>query len=98
MPVSASAKPLVGDDSDGAKPWSHYMLDIYISKKGPPLGTLYTHELEELAREALKHRQGELRLLPCCICPLILRVVQMPSSIRSVAQAWGLRTLPIFSN
>ncbi|KAI0088638.1 oxidoreductase [Irpex rosettiformis] len=41
-----------------AKPWSSYMLDIYVTRKGPALGTLYMHELEEKAREKLKDLPG----------------------------------------
>ncbi|KAI0698139.1 oxidoreductase [Cytidiella melzeri] len=44
--------------SSDTKPWSSYMLDIYTSRKGPALGTLYMKELEEMAREKLKERPG----------------------------------------
>ena len=59
--MPGSDTPLVTAQSGALKPWSHYMLDIYVSKKGPPLGTLYIHEVEELAREALKDRKGTPR-------------------------------------
>lgn len=41
-----------------ATPWSKYMLDLYTSRRPPPLGTLYIQEIEELARHKLKDRTG----------------------------------------
>ncbi len=40
------------------------MLDIYMTRKGPALGTLYMHELEEKAREKLKDQPGTF--IYCC--------------------------------
>ena len=43
--------------------WSSYNLQIYASRKGPPLGTLLFNELEEKAREKLKNHPSELNAL-----------------------------------
>ena len=43
--------------------WSSYNLQIYASRKGPPLGTLLFNELEEKAREKLKDHPSELKAL-----------------------------------
>jgi hypothetical protein len=40
-------------------PWSSYMTEIYLGRRGPqPLGTVIYEEIEELAREKLKDHQG----------------------------------------
>jgi hypothetical protein len=40
-------------------PWSSYMAEIYLGRRGPqPLGTVIYEEIEELAREKLKDHQG----------------------------------------
>lgn len=38
------------------------MIDIYLTRQPPPLGTLYFHELEQKAREKLKDRPSEFTL------------------------------------
>ncbi|THG99093.1 hypothetical protein EW026_g3182 [Hermanssonia centrifuga] len=38
------------------KPWSNYMLEVYVSKKPPTLGTYSVDRIEQLAREKLKDR------------------------------------------
>lgn len=39
--------------------WSQYMLEIYMSRKGPqPLGTVVFDEIEQRAQEKLKEYPG----------------------------------------
>lgn len=53
----AEADPLV----DSGNPWSSYISEIYNSGRPPhPLGTVVPEEIEEKARERLKHQRGQL--------------------------------------
>ena len=43
-------------------PWSTYMVDLIIGRRGPqPLGTVIYEEIEEKAREKLKDYPGQLQ-------------------------------------
>ena len=44
-----------GPFNSGGNPWSSYMLEVYIGRRGPqPLGTVVFEEIEAKAREKLK--------------------------------------------
>ena len=48
-----------GPFSSGGNPWSSYMLEVYLGRRGPqPLGTVVFEEIEAKAREKLKDHGG----------------------------------------
>lgn len=45
--------------NSGENPWSSYILEVYLGRRGPqPLGTVVFEEIEAKAREKLKNYGG----------------------------------------